>query len=72
MTPVQLPPEQLHAMATAFGDETAYTVVGGSSLTFDQWDTNATRLARGLIDAGSRPGTGWPSTSSRPTPCSGW
>jgi acyl-CoA synthetase (AMP-forming)/AMP-acid ligase II len=43
-------------MAQAFGDETAYTVVKGSSLTFDQWDTTATRLARGLIDAGVEPG----------------
>ena len=54
--PLQLPSEQLHAMAQAFGDETAYTVVKGSSLTFDQWDTTATRLARGLIDAGVEPG----------------
>ena len=54
--PLQLPPEQLHAVALAFPDETAYTVVGGSSLTFDQWDTDATRLARGLIDAGVAPG----------------
>jgi acyl-CoA synthetase (AMP-forming)/AMP-acid ligase II len=43
-------------MAVAFGDQTAYTVVGASSLTFDQWDTTATRLARGLIDAGVEPG----------------
>jgi long-chain acyl-CoA synthetase len=43
-------------MASSFGDQTAYTVVGGSSLTFDQWDTTATRLARGLIAAGIEPG----------------
>jgi acyl-CoA synthetase (AMP-forming)/AMP-acid ligase II len=54
--PLQLPPEQLHAVALAYGHETAYTVVGGSSLTFEQWDTDATRLARGLIDAGVGPG----------------
>ena len=30
--------------------------MGGASLTFDQWDTEATRLARGLIDAGVEPG----------------
>jgi acyl-CoA synthetase (AMP-forming)/AMP-acid ligase II len=54
--PLQLPSEQLHSMAESFGDETAYTVVGGSSLTFEQWDTTATRLARGLIDAGVEPG----------------
>ena len=54
--PLQLPPEQLHAVALAFGDETAYTVVSGSSMTFEQWDTDATRLAHGLIDAGVEPG----------------
>jgi long-chain acyl-CoA synthetase len=53
---LRLPPEQLHAVAEAFGGERAYTVVGGSSLTFEQWDTDATRLARGLIDAGLQPG----------------
>jgi acyl-CoA synthetase (AMP-forming)/AMP-acid ligase II len=53
---LQLPPEQLHATAEAFGGETAYTVVGGSSMTFEQWDSSATRLARGLIDAGIEPG----------------
>jgi acyl-CoA synthetase (AMP-forming)/AMP-acid ligase II len=52
----QLPPEQLHAMALAFGDSIAYQVVGGSSLTFDQWDGEASRLARGLIAAGVNPG----------------
>ncbi len=53
---LQLPPEQLHAMALAFGDQTAYVVVGGPSMTFDRWDTDASRLARGLIDGGVRPG----------------
>jgi len=53
---LQLPPEQVHAMALAFGDRTAYTVVGGSSVTFDQWDTDASRLARGLIARGIAPG----------------
>jgi acyl-CoA synthetase (AMP-forming)/AMP-acid ligase II len=48
-------PEQLHAMAGVFGDRTAYQVVGGGSLSLDQWDTEASRLARGLIDAGVRP-----------------
>ena len=52
----QLPPEQLHAMAQAFGGETAYQVLGGGSLTFDQWDTEASRLARGLVAAGVAPG----------------
>jgi len=39
-------------MALAFGGETAYTVVRGSSLTFDRWDTSASRLARGLMASG--------------------
>ncbi len=55
-TVAELPPEQLHAMALSFGDQTAYRVVGGESLTFTQWDTAASRLARGLIDAGVGPG----------------
>jgi acyl-CoA synthetase (AMP-forming)/AMP-acid ligase II len=50
-----LPSEQLHAMAEAFGDETGYRVVGGSSLTFAEWDSQATRLARGLIASGLEP-----------------
>jgi acyl-CoA synthetase (AMP-forming)/AMP-acid ligase II len=49
-------PEQLHAMATAFGDQTAYQVVGGGSLTFAEWNSQASRLARGLIGAGVKPG----------------
>ena len=51
-----LPPEQLHAMAQAFGDETAYTVVGRGDLTFTAWDSTASRVARGLVDAGVEPG----------------
>jgi acyl-CoA synthetase (AMP-forming)/AMP-acid ligase II len=51
-----LPSEQLHAMAEAYGDETAYTVVGSGSMTFGEWDATATRLARGLVDAGVAPG----------------
>ncbi len=51
-----LPPEQLHAMAVSFGDQIAYQVVGGGTLTFEQWDTDASRLARGLIDGGVVPG----------------
>ncbi len=51
-----LPSEQLHAMAEAFGDESAYRVVGVGSLTFSQWDTAASRLARSLVDSGVRPG----------------
>ena len=52
----QLPPEQLHAMALSFGDKTAYQVFGGTALTFAQWDADASRLARGLLDAGVEPG----------------
>ena len=51
-----LPPEQLHAMAVSFGDQIAYQVVGGTSITFDQWDAGASRVARGLIDGGVVPG----------------
>jgi acyl-CoA synthetase (AMP-forming)/AMP-acid ligase II len=51
-----MPPEQLHAMALDFGDETAYVVVGVGTLTFRQWDELASRLARGLVSAGVGPG----------------
>ncbi len=50
-----MPPEQLHAMAADFGDETAYVVVGVGTHTFRQWDELASRLARGLISAGVVP-----------------
>ncbi len=56
MSRSQLPPEQLHAMALSFGDQTAYQVLGGGSLTFEEWDNQASRLARGLIGAGVGPG----------------
>ena len=52
----QLPPEQLHSMAEAFGDHTAYRVVGQGSMTFSGWDTDASRAARGLLAAGVQPG----------------
>src|ERR1700689_4449427 len=55
-TRAQLLPEQLHAMAVSYGDQTAYKVLGGSSLTFARWDADASRLARGLLDAGVEPG----------------
>ncbi len=51
-----LPSEQLHAMAEAFGDRSAYLVVGAGSLTFTQWDTGASKVARSLVDAGVAPG----------------
>lgn len=56
MTMAQLPPEQLHGMAEAFGDNTAYRVVGRGSMTFSGWDTDASRAARGLLAAGVQPG----------------
>ena len=56
MSRSQLPSEQLHAMAQSFGDRTAYQVLGGGSLTFEEWDSQASRLARGLIGAGIGPG----------------
>ena len=56
LTVALLPSEQLHAMAEAFGDETAYTVVGHGSMTFAEWDATATRLARGMVGAGVTPG----------------
>ena len=43
-------------MAESFGDKTAYEVVGGGSHTFAEWDSGASRLARGLIDSGANPG----------------
>jgi len=49
-------PEQLHALALAFGEETAYQVVAGSSLTLAEWDADASRLARGLMAEGVEPG----------------
>ncbi len=55
-TAAQLPPEQLHAMALSFADQTAYQVLGDGALTFAQWDADASRLARGLLDAGIGPG----------------
>jgi acyl-CoA synthetase (AMP-forming)/AMP-acid ligase II len=48
-------PETLRQMAGSFGDEVAYSVVDGGSLTFTEWDAGANRLARGLIEAGVGP-----------------
>ncbi|MDA8359982.1 MAG: AMP-binding protein [Actinomycetota bacterium] len=42
-------------MAEAFGDETAYSVVDGGSITFAEWDVQANRLARGLLAMGVAP-----------------
>ena len=44
-------------MALSFGDQTAYTGASAApSLTFAQWDADASRLARGLLEAGVEPG----------------
>jgi acyl-CoA synthetase (AMP-forming)/AMP-acid ligase II len=48
--------EELHTMAEAYGPETAYGVVGDGSLTFAAWDSQASALARGLVEAGVEPG----------------
>jgi acyl-CoA synthetase (AMP-forming)/AMP-acid ligase II len=48
--------EQLHAMAEAFGGETAYSAVGVGEHTFAEWDSLATRLARGLLERGAQAG----------------
>ena len=52
----QIASEPLHAMAMAYGDEIGYQVVGGSALTFAEWDAAATRVARGLVQHGIAPG----------------
>lgn len=49
-------PETLRAMADAFGDEVAYSLVDGGSLTFAEWDGQASRLARGLVANGVKAG----------------
>jgi acyl-CoA synthetase (AMP-forming)/AMP-acid ligase II len=53
---VQIASEQLHAMAAAFGEEVGYQVVGGSTLTFAEWDAAASRVAQGLVSQGVAPG----------------
>jgi acyl-CoA synthetase (AMP-forming)/AMP-acid ligase II len=53
---VEIASEQLHAMAVAFGDEVGYQVIGGSALTFAEWDAAASAVARSLVDHGVLPG----------------
>ena len=50
-----MPPEQLHAMAEHHGDQQAYVVVGIGSMTFTEWDDEASRLAHALVAAGVAP-----------------
>ena len=46
-------PDQLRLMAGAYPDAVAYRNLGdGSSITFDRWDRESNRLARGLQDRG--------------------
>ena len=44
--------DHLRAMAGAFGDEVAYTIVDGGEMTFAQWDGESNRLARSLTGHG--------------------
>jgi acyl-CoA synthetase (AMP-forming)/AMP-acid ligase II len=48
--------DHLRRMAGAFPDEIAYSVVDGGSLTFAAWEGTANAMARGLVEAGLRPG----------------
>ncbi len=45
---VTLLTDHLRAMAEAFGDEIAYRIVDGGTMTFGEWDAESNRLARAL------------------------
>ncbi|HEV7688062.1 MAG TPA: AMP-binding protein, partial [Acidimicrobiia bacterium] len=47
-----LVPHELRDRASRFGGRDALVVVGGPSLTYDEWDRRASALARGLAAAG--------------------
>jgi acyl-CoA synthetase (AMP-forming)/AMP-acid ligase II len=54
---VDLLPDQLRLMASAYPDEVAYWNLGdGSSITFGRWEQESNRLARGLQAEGVRKG----------------
>jgi acyl-CoA synthetase (AMP-forming)/AMP-acid ligase II len=54
---VDLLPEQLRLMASAYPDEVAYRNLGdGSSITFGRWEHESNRLAHGLRAKGVRKG----------------
>jgi acyl-CoA synthetase (AMP-forming)/AMP-acid ligase II len=54
---VDLLPDQLRLMASAYPDEVAYRNLGdGSSITFGRWEFESNRLAHGLQDRGVRKG----------------
>jgi len=55
-TPPVTQAEQLHRMALAFPNETAYVVVDQGRMTYAEWDAGVSRLARGLIASGVAPG----------------
>lgn len=44
--------DHLRAMAGAYPDETAYTVLDGGAMTFAQWESESNRLARALVASG--------------------
>ncbi|MHB8438912.1 MAG: class I adenylate-forming enzyme family protein [Acidimicrobiales bacterium] len=44
--------DHLRAMAATFPDSTGYMVVDGGRMTFDEWDRESNRVARGLVDMG--------------------
>jgi acyl-CoA synthetase (AMP-forming)/AMP-acid ligase II len=49
---VTLLTDHLRAMAAAFGDKTAYTIIEGGHMTFADWDSESNRLARALVATG--------------------
>ncbi len=52
-TVTELLTDQLRTMAAAYPDETAYRNLGDdTSITFDRWERQSNRLARGLVDRG--------------------
>jgi acyl-CoA synthetase (AMP-forming)/AMP-acid ligase II len=54
---VELLPDQLRLMASAYPDEVAYRNLGdGSSITFGRWERESNRLAHGLQAKGVRKG----------------
>lgn len=49
-------PEHLRAMAEAFPSETAYRIVDGPEISFLEWDSEVSQMARGLVERGIKPG----------------
>jgi acyl-CoA synthetase (AMP-forming)/AMP-acid ligase II len=44
--------DHLRAMAGAYPDKVAYSVLDGGEMTFEQWESESNRLARALVDSG--------------------